>query len=218
MNKNDALVFLRHHCITAVVRSESKSEAFLHVVDAIIQGGVRCLEIPLHTPEALRCLEMASEQLEGTEALVGAASVVDGEICRMAILSGAQYIVTPIYAPEVISVAQRCGIPVICGAYTPTEVFQAWQGGADMVKVFPASLGGPEYIEILQEPFPQVPLVPGGGVKLNNTAQYLKAGAAALAVGTNLVGKRAVEGNDYTAITSNAHAFAHAVSRFRQEE
>lgn len=218
MNKNDALVFLRHHSITAVVRAERKCEAFLHVVDAIIQGGVRCLEVTLTTPEALRCLEMASEQLEGTEALLGAGSVLDGEICRMAILSGAQYIVTPIFAPEVISVAQRCGVPVICGAYTPTEVFQAWQGGADMVKVFPASLGGPEYIEILQEPFPQVPLVPGGGVKLNNTAAYLRAGAAALAVGTNLVGKRAVESNDYTAITSNAHAFAHAVSRFRQEE
>jgi len=218
MNKNEALVFLRHHCITAVVRAETKGEAFLHVVDAVIQGGVYCLEVTLTTPDALRCLEMASEQLEGTEALLGAGSVVDGEICRMAILSGAQYIVTPIFAPEVISVAQRCGIPVICGAYTPTEIFQAWQGGADMVKVFPANLGGPEYIQILQEPFPQIPLVPGGGVKLNNTAAYLRAGAAALAVGTNLAGKRAVESKDYTAITSNAHAFAHAVARFRQEE
>ncbi len=218
MNKNDALLFLRHHCITAVVRGETQCDAFLQVVDAIIQGGVRCLEVTLTTPDALRCLEMASEHLKGTEALLGASSVVDGQICRMAVLSGAQYIVTPIAAQEVIAVTQRCGVPIMCGAYTPTEVFHAWQSGADMVKVFPASLGGPEYIEILQEPFPQVPLVPGGGVKLNNVAAYLRAGAAALAVGANLVGKRAVESKDYTAITSNAHAFAHAVSRYRLEE
>jgi len=130
----------------------------------------------------------------------------------MAILAGAAYIVTPVLAPAVIETARRYGCAVCCGAYTPTEIFTAWQHGADFVKVFPANVGGPDYIKAIKGPLPQVPLVPTGGVELDNIAAFIKAGASAVGVGGNLVSKKLMAARDFAGITANAKAFADAMA------
>ena len=133
----------------------------------------------------------------------------------MAILAGAQYVVTPTLSIPSIEMARRYGKPVICGAYTPTEILTAWESGSDLVKVFPANIGGPGYIKALKGPLPQIPLVPTGGVELENVGEFLSSGAAALAVGGNLVSKKLLAAKDFDGITVNAEAFAQAVKAAR---
>lgn len=133
----------------------------------------------------------------------------------MAILAGAEYVVTPTLSIPTIRMARRYGKPVCCGAYTPTEILTAWDQGSDLVKVFPASIGGPAYLKAIKGPLPQIPLVPTGGVKLENVGAFLGAGASALAVGGNLVDKKLVAARDFDGITANAKAFAGAVATAR---
>jgi len=129
----------------------------------------------------------------------------------MAILAGAEFVVSPTLSVATIQMARRYGKPVIAGAYTPTEILAAWEQGSDLVKVFPASVGGPGYIKAIKAPLPQILLMPTGGVNLENVGDFLKAGAAALAVGGNLVSKQLLATGDFQAITDNAKAFADAV-------
>lgn len=168
------------------------------------------------TPGALACLETASKRLAGADALLGVGTVLDAETCRMAILAGAEFVVTPTLSVPVIRTARRYGKPVMAGAYTPTEILAAWEAGADFVKVFPASVGGPDYIKAVKGPLPQVPLVPTGGVEVTNVGAFLEAGAAALGVGGNLVAKKLVAARDFAGITRNARAFADAVEAARR--
>jgi len=141
--------------------------------------------------------------------------VLDAETCRMAILAGAEYVVSPTLSLATIQMARRYGKPMIAGAYTPSEILTAWEQGSDLVKVFPASIGGPEYIKALKGPLPQVPLVPTGGVELDNIAAFLKAGASALGVGGNLVSKKLLAARDFKGLTENAKRFADAVREAR---
>jgi 2-dehydro-3-deoxyphosphogluconate aldolase/(4S)-4-hydroxy-2-oxoglutarate aldolase len=163
----------------------------------------------------LRALETAARKLQDTDVVLGVGTVLDAETCRAAIVAGAAFIVGPTLSHPVITMARRYGKVIIPGAYTPTEILTAWEAGADLVKVFPANVGGPEYIKAIKGPLPQIPLVPTGGVELENIAAFMKAGAAALGVGGNLVGKKLVESRDYAAITKNARAFADAVRAAR---
>jgi len=142
---------------------------------------------------------------------MGAGTVLDPETARAAILSGAQFIVTPALNPKTIELCRRYGKPIIPGALTPTEILTAWEAGADMVKVFPADSMGPGYIKAILAPLPQIRLVPTGGVSAENAAQFLKAGATALGVGGNLVNKQAVARGDWAAITAEAQKLVQAV-------
>ncbi len=218
MNKYDVIEYIRERCIIAVVRADTGGEELLRVVEAIAEGGVHCVEVTMTTPGALRCVEEASARMKDTDACLGVGTVLDSETCRQAILAGARYIVSPTLSRPVIETARRYGVPVIAGAYTPTEMLNAWEWGADMVKVFPANIGGPEYIKSVLGPLPQLLLVPTGGVTLDNVGTFLHAGCAALAVGGNLVTKRLMNERDYVGITSNARAFAHAVERAREHD
>jgi 2-dehydro-3-deoxyphosphogluconate aldolase/(4S)-4-hydroxy-2-oxoglutarate aldolase len=184
----------------------------VRVVEAVAAGGVHCIEVTMTTPGALQCIETAARKLDGADALLGAGTILDAETCRLAILSGAEYIVTPVMSPAVIEMARRYGKPVMCGAYTPTEILAAWERGADFVKVFPANVGGPDYIKAVRGPLPQIPLVPTGGVELHNIADFLKAGAVALGVGGNLVSKKLLAARDFSGIMANAKAFAEAIA------
>jgi 2-dehydro-3-deoxyphosphogluconate aldolase/(4S)-4-hydroxy-2-oxoglutarate aldolase len=184
----------------------------VRVVEAVAAGGVHCIEVTMTTPGALQCIETAARKLDGADALLGAGTILDAETCRLAILSGAEYIVTPVMSPAVIEMARRYGKPVMCGAYTPTEILAAWERGADFVKVFPANIGGPDYIKAVRGPLPQIPLVPTGGVELHNIADFLKAGAVALGVGGNLVSKKLLAARDFSGIMANAEAFSEAVA------
>ncbi|HOZ48457.1 MAG TPA: bifunctional 4-hydroxy-2-oxoglutarate aldolase/2-dehydro-3-deoxy-phosphogluconate aldolase [Candidatus Hydrogenedentes bacterium] len=214
MNKYEKIQYLMDKCIVAVVRADS-SDGLVRVVEAVAEGGVHCIEVTMTTPGALACIEEASKRLEGTDALLGVGTVLDAETCRLAILAGAEYVVSPTLSIETIQMARRYGKPMIAGAYTPTEILTAWEQGSDLVKVFPASVGGPEYLKAIKGPLPQIPLVPTGGVDLTTIGPFLKAGAAALAVGGNLVDKKLLAAGDFAGITANAKAFAEAVKAAR---
>lgn len=215
MDKYQAIQYLLDKCIVAVVRADSGGDDLVKIVEAVAEGGVHCIEVTMTTPGALACLEATAKKLAGADALLGVGTVLDAETCRMAILAGAEYVVTPTLSLPVIQMARRYGKPIMSGAFTPTEILTAWENGSDFVKVFPASVGGPDYIKAVKAPLPQIPLVPTGGVEVGNVGEFLKAGAAALGVGGNLVSKKLVQARDFAGITRNARAFADAVKAAR---
>jgi 2-dehydro-3-deoxyphosphogluconate aldolase/(4S)-4-hydroxy-2-oxoglutarate aldolase len=175
----------------------------VNVAEALKAGGMDVIEFTCSTPGAIDMIKQASAHF-GDEVLMGAGTVLDPETARAAILAGAEFIVTPALNLDTVELCNRYGKPIVPGALTPTEILTAWQAGADMVKVFPASIGGPKYIKAVLAPLPQLRLVPTGGVSAENAAEYLKAGATALGVGGNLVNKEAVAKGDWGAITAEA--------------
>lgn len=199
--------------IVAIVRL-STWQKLLPVAEALAQGGVRYVEFTMTTPRALDLLAQAGESLGG-EIVLGAGTVLDPETARAAILAGARFIVTPVLNPDVIALARRYGVLAIPGALTPTEILNAWQAGADLVKVFPVDSLGPGYIKALKGPLPQVALVPTGGVGLENAGDYIRAGAAALGVGSSLVNDRVVAEEDWPALTAGARRLVAAVAEAR---
>ena len=215
MDKYAAVNYILEKCIVAVVRADSGGDDLVRVIEAVAAGGVHCIEVTMTTPGALACIETAAKKLAGADVMLGVGTVLDPETCRMAILAGAEYVVSPTLSGTTIHMARRYGKPIIAGAYTPTEILTAWEEGSDFVKVFPANVGGPEYIKALKGPLPQVPLVPTGGVELDNIGEFLKAGASALGVGGNLVSKKLIAGRDFNGLTENAKRFAEAVRAAR---
>lgn len=193
----------------AIVRLDS-GERLVQVAEALKAGGITVIEFTVSTPGAIDMIQEASSRF-GDDVLLGAGTVLDPETARAAILAGAQFIVTPALNLATIELCHRYGKPIVPGALTPTEMLTAWEAGADMVKVFPASLGGPGYIKSVLAPLPQLRLVPTGGVSADNAADYLKAGAVALGVGGKLVDKAAVAQGDWDAITSEAQRLVKAV-------
>jgi 2-dehydro-3-deoxyphosphogluconate aldolase / (4S)-4-hydroxy-2-oxoglutarate aldolase len=199
-----------------VIRADS-SEIAMRAIDAIRQGGISVLEITMTVPGAIRVIEDVARRF-GSEVIVGAGTVLDSETARACILAGAQFIVSPALDLDTISCCRRYSIPVMPGAMTPSEVVTAWKAGADLVKIFPANaLGGPSYLKALKAPLPQVELVPTGGVSLKTAADFIKAGAAALGVGTDLVDTAALRAGDDRVITTRAKEFIEIIKAARAE-
>ncbi len=196
--------------LVAVVRLDS-GEQLIRVAEALKAGGMSIIEFTVSTPGAIDMIKEASARF-GDQVLMGAGTVLDPETARAAILAGAEFIVTPTLNLATIELCKRYGKPIIPGALTPTEILTAWQAGSDMVKVFPASTMGPDYLKAVLAPLPQVRLVPTGGVSAENAAEYLKAGATALGVGGKLVDKAAVARGDWQAITREAQKLRAAVA------
>lgn len=217
MGKYEAIQYILDKTIIAVVRADTGGDDLVKIVEAVAKGGVHCIEVTMTTPGALECIATASKQLANADALLGVGTVLDPETCRAAILAGAQYVVTPTLSIPVIQMGRRYGVPVIAGGYTPTEILTAWENGSDLVKVFPASAGGPDYIKAIKGPLPQIPLVPTGGVELDTIDAFLKAGASALAAGGNLVSKKLMQARDFAGIEANARAYANAVNAARSK-
>jgi len=195
--------------IIAVVRLDSGDD-LIQVAEALKAGGIEAIEFTVPTPNSLEMINQASAHF-GDEVIMGAGTVLDPETARAAILSGAQFIVTPTLNLETIELCRRYGKPVIPGGLTPTEILTAWQAGADMVKVFPASVGGPAYIKAVLAPLPQIRLAPTGGVSAENAAAYMQAGATGIGVGGKLVDKGAVANKDWGAIRVEAQKLVAAV-------
>lgn len=194
----------------AIVRLDS-GEQLVRVAEALKEGGISVIEFTCSTPGALDMIKEASGRF-GEEALIGAGTVLDPETARAAILAGAEFIVSPAINLDTIKMCKRYGKPIIAGAMTPSEMLTVWESGADLVKVFPASvIGGVDYIKAVLAPLPQLRLVPTGGVNADNAAQYLKAGAVVVAVGGNLVDKKVVSRGDWAAITAEAQKLVSAV-------
>ena len=200
--------------VIPVVRVSSAQEA-MDVSDAIKEGGVSLIEITMSVQGAIDVIKELTRKYKD-EIIMGAGTILDPETGRAALLAGAQFIVSPTLNLDLIHLAHRYSAVVIPGAMTPTEILSAWNAGADMVKVFPAAqLGGPEYLKALKGPLPQILLVPTGGVNLQNAGAFIKAGAAALGVGGELVDKKAVKEKKFNVITENTRAFLKVVQEAR---
>jgi 2-dehydro-3-deoxyphosphogluconate aldolase/(4S)-4-hydroxy-2-oxoglutarate aldolase len=199
--------------VVAIVRFD-RPEELVEVARAIRAGGVDVIEFTMTTPGALNVLSASAEEF-GDEVLLGAGTVLDPETARAAILAGAKYVISPTLNPRMIELCRRYGVIAVPGAFTPTEILTAWELGADLVKVFPAGAMGPSYIKDIMSPLPQVRLLPTGGVNLSNAAQFIEAGAAAVAAGSSLVDKRAVAEKDFARLTEVASAFVTAIRQAR---
>ena len=197
-----------------VIRVTSAQEA-IDVSDAIKEGGVSLIEITMSVQGALDAIRELTKKYKD-DIIMGAGTVLDPETGRAALLAGAQFIVTPTLNLDLIQLAHRYSVVIVPGAATPTEILTAWNAGADMVKIFPAAqLGGPEYIKALKGPLPQVLYVPTGGVNLQNSGAFIKAGATALGVGGELVDKKAVKEKKFNIITENTRAFLKIIREAR---
>lgn len=199
--------------LIGILRADDPSR-LSDVLDTLFEAGMRCMEITLTTPDALDVIRLNVKRF-GDRAVIGAGSVLDSETARAALLAGAQFIVSPIVDEPTIQLARRYGAPILAGAFTPTEILRAWQAGADLVKVFPATQLGPQYFKEVLAPLPQVKLVPTGGVRADNVADYLRAGAVAVAAGGALVSQQALQTGDLAAIRRSATEFINAVKSAR---
>jgi 2-dehydro-3-deoxyphosphogluconate aldolase/(4S)-4-hydroxy-2-oxoglutarate aldolase len=195
--------------IVPVIRADSADTAVL-IVEALVAGGIRTLEITMTVPDAIGAIRTVAERF-GRDVLLGAGTVTSRALAEGSIDAGAEFLVTPCVVPEVIAVARERGVAVLPGAMTPTEVFAAWSAGGDIIKIFPASnVGGASYLKALKGPFPHIKLCPTGGVNLQTIGDFVKAGASAVGVGGELVSKAAIDRGDFDEITRLASEYVKA--------
>jgi len=200
--------------IVAVVRAENSEQAF-KIADACIAGGVAAIEVTFTVPGALDVIKDLCAKYTSGEIIIGAGTVLDPETARAAILAGAQYIVSPCLNIEVVKLCNRYQIPCMPGAMTVKEVVEAMEAGADIVKVFPGEAFGPKIIKAIKGPIPQAPLMPTGGVSLDNVAEWIKAGCVAVGVGGNLTA--GAKKSDYQSITEIGKQFIAKIREARGE-
>lgn len=201
--------------VIAVLRTDSPGQ-LVSTASALAEGGIVSVEVTMTTPGALDVVREAVRELKGN-AILGVGSVLDAQTARAAILAGAEFIVSPVLDPDMILLVNRYGKVSIPGAFTPTEILEAWEAGADAVKVFPASLGGPDYLKAIKGPLPQVKLVPTGGVTLENAGEFISAGAEMIAAGGNLAPPKEINTGKFDAITARARQFVKAVAAARSQ-
>ena len=206
---------IRDTGVIAIMRAQSSAQ-LIDAADAIKAGGVRVIEVTMTTPGALKVIEEAKGRY-GEEVLFGAGSVLDAETARAAILSGAGFIIAPTLNLKTIALCNRYGIPVTPGCYTPTEMLSAYDAGADMVKLFPASVGGPSLVKAILAPLPQLNIIPVGGVNLNTAADFIRSGASALGVGRDLINPQNLDKGDMDELTRRAVAFIREVKKGRRD-
>ncbi len=216
MNRRSIIDRLVKTGLVPIVRASSPEEA-MKVMEAIHAGGVSTIEITMTVPGAIRVLEQMADRL-GDRALLGAGTILDPETARVAILAGAQFLVSPNLDTRVIEITRRYGCVSVPAGLTPTEIVTAWESGADFVKVFPCgNLGGASYIRALRGPLPHIEMIPTGGVNLQTVGEFFRAGAAAVGVGTEMVDRKAAKEGRFDVITENARKFTAAVAQARQE-
>jgi 2-dehydro-3-deoxyphosphogluconate aldolase/(4S)-4-hydroxy-2-oxoglutarate aldolase len=173
------------------------------VVDAIAEGGIRALEITMTVPGAVDLIRQLARVLPNS-CILGAGTVLDTATAVRVIDAGAQFVVSPVFRPEIIDSCHQSSVAVMPGCFTPTEILGAWDAGADVVKVFPATALGPTFFKDVRGPLPQVKLMPTGGVSLDNAGDWIRAGAVAVGVGTALLDTQAIATGNYAVLRSNA--------------
>ena len=214
MSKDRTLSRIVESGVVAVLRAPS-GEMLSDVAEALLAGGVEAIEVTFTVPGAHRVLEQVADRL-GDKILLGAGTVLDPETARVALLAGAEFVVSPTVNLDVIRICQRYDKAVMPGALTPTEVLAAWEAGADVVKVFPSDFTGPKYLKALHGPLPQVRLMPTGGVNLDTAAEFLRCGACALGIGGSLVEAKAVAAGDMARIENLAKQYVEIVKKTRK--
>ena len=209
MSKSDVLHRIKSEKVVALIRADS-SASLLDCARALSAGGLTCIELTMTTPGAIELCAQVARELPGI--LLGLGTVLDADTARAGIAAGAKFIVTPALRPTVIATCRDAGVPVLSGALTPTEAYNAWELGADVIKIFPAEFFGPAYIKSLKGPFPQLEFLPTGGVTPETVGEFLKAGAFATAAGSALVSAAALKAKDWPAITARARQFVAAAA------
>lgn len=216
MTKQQILSSIAGIGIVPVVRT-STAAAAIRAIEAIYKGGIRAAEITMTVPGALRALEKVADQF-GDKLVLGAGTVLDPETARACMLAGAEFFVTPSLKISTIEIVKRYSKVICPGALTPTEVLAAWDAGADIVKIFPCgNVGGPKYIKALRGPFPQIEMIPTGGVNLETAGEFLKAGACAVAVGGELVDGKTIQEGRFEVIEERARQYLAVVAKAREE-
>jgi len=206
IDRHVVLSALRETGIIAVIRTDNPGD-LVGAAKALREGGVKLIEITMTVPGALKIIEDAAAQLKQADVYIGAGTVLDAETARAVILAGGSFAVAPIFNPPMVETCKRYGVAVMAGALTPQEIFNAWEGGSDVVKVFPGNIGGPAYIKSVKEPLPQIELLPTKGVTLQNIPDFVKAGVIGVGVGRELIGNDLIKAKDYAQIRANAEKF-----------
>ena len=200
--------------LVAVVRAESGDQA-IRICEALLEGGCPALEVTFTVPGAHRVIEALAARYQPSELILGAGTVLDPETARIAILSGATYVVSPSLNVETVRLCNRYQVPIMPGAMTIRDVIEAMEVGADIIKVFPGEAFGPGFIKSIKGPLPQAPLMPTGGVDVGNVGEWIAAGAVAVGAGSSLIG--AAKSGDYDKITRTAKEFIEKIAEARQK-
>lgn len=209
MTKEEILRQINEHKLVAVVRTKTPEQA-LATAKALIQAGVRLIEITLTIPEAIEVIRHLARGQEG--AVIGAGTVITLEQAKEAVQAGARFLVSPVNQTELVPICQEAGVVSVVGGFSPTEILRASQAGADLVKVFPiGSLGGPTFIKELLGPLPDLPLMVSGGVNYDNFLDYLRLGVRTVALGGSLMPAKYIEAGDYSALAEHAGRFVAAL-------
>lgn len=210
MTERERVVAEVERCgVVAIIRMKDPA-GLAGVVEALLAGGVRVLEVTMTVPGAVDLIRGLASKLP-PEFVLGAGTVVDAATADRVIDAGAKFLVSPVLRTPVIDVANRRGVPIMPGCFSPTEILTAWEAGADIVKVFPATALGPGYLRDLHGPLPQVKLMPTGGVTVDNAGDWIRAGAVAVGVGSALVDASALSTGNFTRITDNARRIIESV-------
>lgn len=202
MNRQEIVSIIEKHKAVAVVRIPDPN-LYEEVAEAMYEGGIRVSEITMTVPGAVSLIKKAAAN-NPDDAILGVGSVTNAEMTQKAVEAGAQFVVSPIMKKEIIDKANELDVPVLPGAFTPTEIQQAWDWGADIIKVFPANIVGMNFFKAVKAPLPHLKLMPTGGVSLTNGGEWIKAGACAVGVGSALLDKEAIKRGDFKTIKNNA--------------
>ncbi len=196
--------------VVAVVRTKHPDK-LIKIVEAIYEGGIKCIEITMTVPNALNMITQVRKSVS-SEILVGVGSVLDSDTAQKAIDAGAQYVVSPIFIKEIIATAHKNNVPAMPGSFTPTEIFNAQREGADLVKVFPADVLGMSFFKSIKAPMPDLKIMPTGGVTLDNAGDWIKSGACAVGIGSALLDERAIEENNFNKLTQKAQRIMDSIN------
>ncbi|NUN70432.1 MAG: bifunctional 4-hydroxy-2-oxoglutarate aldolase/2-dehydro-3-deoxy-phosphogluconate aldolase [Bacteroidetes bacterium] len=202
MTKETVLKTIEEYGVVAVIRMKDPKK-LAAVIDAVRQGGVKCIEITMTVPGAVESIRTLTSTMP-PDVLIGAGTVTTPAIAEEVIAAGAQFVVSPVLNLDVIAVCRKHHVACMPGCYTPTEIFTAWNAGADVCKVFPATSLGPKYFKDLSGPFPHIKLMPTGGVTIGNVGEWISAGAVAVGIGSDLLDKAAIDEGRYEVLTERA--------------
>lgn len=214
MDKEKVITRITDVGVVAVVRAENSDKA-IRIVDACIEGGIPAIELTFTVPKAHKVIEDLASKYSSDEIILGAGTVMDSETARIAMLSGAEYIVSPYFDLETVKTCNRYRVPCMPGAMTIKEVVAAMEAGADIVKIFPGDLFGPKIIKDIKGPIPYAKMMPTGGVDVDNVDQWIKAGAVAVGAGSSLTA--GAKTGDYKAVADTAKLFVERVKQARSK-
>ena len=212
-SRSDVVAEVERLGVVAIIRMPDPA-ALRAVVDALAEGGVRALEVTMTVPRAIELIAEIAPTLP-SDFLFGAGTVLDADTVHRAVGAGAQFIVSPVFKPEVVKAAHADEVPVMPGCFTPTEILGAWEMGADIIKVFPATSVGPGYLKDIRGPLPHIKLMPTGGVSIDNAGDWLRAGAVGVGVGSALVDTKAIAAKQFNVIADNARRIVANVAAAR---